>query len=70
METIASELIAHGLTTTVVTDYFRRAKRSLDEAYNAAENESDINMATKVGEAKAYLDFVDAVWNNIMSIPE
>lgn len=65
MESIVGELVSHGFTREVLTSYLMKACAALDEAYNAAENDADISMGVKVGEAKSYLDFVKAAWPNV-----
>lgn len=65
MEGIVKTLKDRGLTTSVFDDYLQKGYNALSEAYNASENEGERSSYVKLGEAKAYMDFVMACWKEM-----
>lgn len=62
MDGILEDIKNNGIGTSTLDAYLARLRTAVNEAYNAGENDQDYVAMVKVGEAKVYLDVVEAVW--------
>lgn len=62
MDSVITNLRDKGLNQDTLDEFLHKAHSALVEAFTASENDCDVAVAVKVGEAKAYMDFVMAYW--------
>lgn len=65
MDSILEEIKKNGIGSSTLDAYLVRLHAAIDDAYNAGENDQDYVAMVKIGEAKVYLDAVEAVWKEL-----
>lgn len=65
MDSILEDIKKNGIGTPTLDAYLARLRSAINDAYNAGENDQDYVAMVKIGEAKVYLDAVEAVWKEL-----
>ena len=62
MDSILEDIKKNGIGSSTLDAYLAKLGTAITEAYNAGENDQDYVAMVKGGEAKVYLDAIEAVW--------
>lgn len=65
MDTVLEDIKKNGIGTSTLDAYLTRLHSAISDAYNAGENDQDYVAMVKIGEAKVYLDAVEAAWKEL-----